>query len=56
MHNLYANFVRNLGVCKQFLQDLVNEHGNAHSWDVVPKLSDQFNIKRNYAMDYRGSS
>ena len=25
MHNLYANFVRILGVCKRFPQDLVND-------------------------------
>ena len=30
MHNLYANFVKILGVCKQFAQDLVNEKEKVH--------------------------
>ena len=40
MHNLYANFVRILGVCKRFSQDLVNEKGNMPRCGVVPRFSD----------------
>lgn len=40
MHNLYANFVKILGVCKQFAQDLVNEKGNMPRCGVVPEFSD----------------
>ena len=28
MHNLYTKFVKTLGICKQFSENLVNEHGN----------------------------
>ena len=28
MHNLYANFVKILEICKDFSKDLVNERGN----------------------------
>ena len=40
MHNLYANFVRILGVCKRFSQDLVNEKGNMPRCGVVPRFND----------------
>ena len=40
MHNLYANFVRILEVCKQYSQDLVNDKGNMPRCGVVPKFSD----------------
>ena len=40
MHNLYANFVRILEVCKQYSQDLVNDKGDMPRCDVVPKFSD----------------
>jgi hypothetical protein len=28
MHNMYANFVKILGACKHFAQELVNEKSN----------------------------
>ncbi len=31
MHNLYANFVRIFGVCKQFSKKLVND--KIYTWD-----------------------
>ena len=40
MHNLYANFVRILGVCKRFSKDLVNDKGNMPRCGVVPRFSD----------------
>ena len=40
MHNLYANFVKILDVCKKFSADLVNELGNMPRPGVVPKFSD----------------
>ena len=40
MHNLYANFVKILDVCKRFSKNLVNEHGNMPRPGVVPKFSD----------------
>ena len=40
MHNLYANFVRILEVCKRFSQDLVNDKGNIPRCGVVPRFSD----------------
>ena len=40
MHNLYANFVKILGVCKKFSTNLVNELGNIPRPGVVPKFSD----------------
>ena len=39
MHNLYANFVRILEVCKQYSQDLVNDKGNMPRCGFVPKFS-----------------
>lgn len=40
MHNLYAYFVRILGVCKRFSKDLVNDKGNMSRCGVVPRFSD----------------
>ena len=40
MHNLYANFVKILDVCKSFSTNLVNELGNLPRPGVVPKFSD----------------
>jgi len=40
MHNLYANFVIILGVCKRFPKDLVNEKGNLPRCGVAPRFSD----------------
>ena len=40
MHNLCANFVRILEVCKRFSQDLVNDKGNIPRCGVVPRFSD----------------
>ena len=40
MHNLYANFVRILEVCKRFSQDLVSDKGNIPRCGVVPRFSD----------------
>jgi hypothetical protein len=40
MHNLFANFVRILGVCKKFSQDLVNDKGNMPRRGVVPRFGD----------------
>lgn len=40
MHNLYANFVKILEICKDFSKDLVNERGNLPRRSVVPRFSD----------------
>ena len=40
MHNLYANFVKILDVCKRFSTNLVNELGKIPRLDLVPKFSD----------------
>lgn len=40
MHNLFANFVKILEVCKHFAQDFVNDKGNMPRPGVVPKFSD----------------
>ena len=40
MHNLYANFVKILEICKDFSKDLVNERGNLPRRGVVPRFSD----------------
>ena len=40
MHNLYANFVKILGVYKHFSKDLLNEKGNIPRCGVVPGFSD----------------
>lgn len=40
MHNLFANFVKILEVCKHFAQDFVNDKGNIPRPGVVPKFSD----------------
>ena len=40
MCNLYTKFVKILGICKQFSQNLVNECGNIPRRGPVPKFSD----------------
>lgn len=40
MHNLYANFVKILEICKDFSKNLVNELGNIPRPGVVPRFSD----------------
>ena len=40
MRNFIANFVRTLGICKEFAGNRVNEHGNVPICGVVPKFSD----------------
>ncbi len=40
MHNLYANFAKNLEICKDFSKDLVKERGNMPRKGVVPRFSD----------------
>ena len=40
MHDLYANFVKILDVCKIFSANLVNELGNMPRPGVVPKFCD----------------
>ena len=40
MHNLYANFVKILEICKDFSKDLVNGLGNLPRRGVVPRFSD----------------
>lgn len=40
MCNFIANFVRILGICKDFAGNRVNEHGNVPRCGVVPKFSD----------------
>ena len=40
MCNLYTKFVKFLGICKQFSQNLVNECGNIPRRGSVPKFSD----------------
>ena len=39
MHNLIANFRNNLGICKQFAGNQVNEKGNVARCGVVPTFS-----------------
>ena len=39
MRNFIANFVRILGICKDFAGNRVNEHGNVPRCGVVPKFS-----------------
>ena len=40
MHNLYANFVKILEICKKFSYGLVNDLGNIPRRGVVPRFSD----------------
>ncbi len=40
MRNFIADFVRILGICKDFAANRVNEHGNVPRYGVVPKFSD----------------
>lgn len=40
MHNLFANFVKILELCKHFAQDLVNDKGNIPRPGVIPRFSD----------------
>ena len=40
MRNFIANFVRILGICKDFAGNRVNELGNIPRCGVVPKFSD----------------
>ena len=40
MRNFITNFVRILGICKDFAGNRVNEHGNVPRCGVVPKFSD----------------
>lgn len=40
MHNLCANFVKILEICKDFSKDLVNGRGNAPRRGIVPRFSD----------------
>jgi len=40
MHNLYTKFVKILGICKQFSNNLVNDQGNIPRRVPVPKFSD----------------
>ncbi len=39
MRNFIANFVRILGICKDFAANRVNKHGNIPRCGVVPKFS-----------------
>ena len=56
MHNLFANFVKMLDVCKNFSVNLVNELGNMPRPDVVPKFSDLEVIALNLTAESRSSS
>lgn len=38
MRNFIANFVRILGICKDFAGNRVNEHGNVRRCGVVPQV------------------
>ncbi len=40
MHNLHANFVKILKICKKFSYGLVNDLGNIPRRGVVPRFSD----------------
>lgn len=40
MHNFITNFVRFLGICKNFAGNRVNELGNVPHCGVVPRSSD----------------
>lgn len=40
MRNIIANFIRILGICKDFAGNRVNELGNVPRCGVVPKFSD----------------
>lgn len=39
MYNLYAKFVKTLGICKQFSGNLVNEFDNIPRRGPIPKFS-----------------
>ena len=40
MYNFYTKFVKILGICKQFSENLVNEFGNIPRRGPIPKFSD----------------
>ena len=40
VRNFIANFVRILGICKEFAANRVNEHGHVPRSGVVPNFSD----------------
>lgn len=40
MHNFITNFIRILGICKDFAKNRVNDFGNVPRCGVVPKFSD----------------
>ena len=52
MHNLYANFVKILEICKDFSKDLVNERGNLPRRGVVPRFSDLEVISLSLTAEY----
>lgn len=49
MHNLYANFVIFLEVCKRFAQDFVNIKGNIPLPGVVPGVVAQSIMSETWA-------
>ena len=52
MHNLYANFVKILEICKDFSKELVNERGNLPRRGVVPRFSDLEVISLSLTAEY----
>ena len=40
MHNLHANFINFLDICKRFAEGLVDKNGNARRRGAVPRFSD----------------
>ena len=52
MHNLYANFVKILEICKDFSKDLVNERGNLPRRGVVTRFSDLEVISLSLTAEY----
>ena len=56
MHNLFANFVKILEVCKNFSQDLVNVKSNIPRPGVVPKFTDLEDIALSMTQENMGIS
>lgn len=54
MHNLYAIFMKILGVCKDFSKDLVNERGNLPRRGVVPRFPDLETISLSLTAGHMG--
>ena len=54
MHNLYTIFAKFLHICKEFSDNLVNEHGNIPRPGVIPHFSDLEVISLSLTMESIG--